>query len=375
MKKILLLSVSAGAGHVRAAEALMKTAETNFHESIETHHIDVMTLVPKLFRKLYAENFIHVVKHHPALWGYMYDKTDKESSHSLLSKMKQAIEKLNTTELFTEIELFNPDAIICTHFLPAELLSKALTKGKIDIPLYVQVTDFDVHHFWIHPHITGYFCASEEIAYRMKSRGVPQESIHTTGIPISPAFTQNFDKVHLAEKYGLSTDKQTVLLMSGGAGVGDLQSLAEAVLQSHDSCQLIALTGRNEELFTQCEQLAKQYNNRLLPLGYTKTIEELMAISDIAISKPGGLTTSECLAMCLPMIIISPIPGQEERNADYILENGAGLKAHDTAGLIYRLQKILANFSKLKSLKQHCKNIATPTAASEVLQKVNGYLS
>jgi processive 1,2-diacylglycerol beta-glucosyltransferase len=370
--KAAILSVSAGAGHVRAAQALEQSILENY-PNVEAVHLDVMNYVPKLFRKLYAESYVHIINRYPALWGYMYDKSDSvKSDKSIVKKVRVAIERLNTKKLLNEMINIAPDVIISTHFLPPELISRMIKHGAKIPPSWVQVTDFDLHGLWVHDHMTGYFAASEEVAFRMKARGIPEEIITVTGIPIMPVFSKKLSRKECAEELGLNPDIPTLILMSGGLGVGGIDTLTKHLLGIEHEMQIIALAGRNEQLLAKLQELAKQYPNKLLPMGFTTTIERVMAASDLAITKPGGLTTSECLAMGLPMIAVSPIPGQEERNADYLLENGAGLKAHDETGVEFKVRELLKHPERLKQMSENAKKISTPDAAVKVLEKVFG---
>ena len=188
-KKILLLSVSAGAGHMRAAEAIRAHADT--HEAgIAATHLDVMNFVPAGFRKLYTDFYIGLVNRHPALWGYLYQLTNNAQPDGSLQRLRRGIERLNTRALLREIIAFDADAIICTHFLPAEILSRMKRNGSIRCPIWVQVTDFDLHRMWVHEQMAGYFAASDEVAYRMRALGIPPHTVHVTGIPIMPSFGQ-----------------------------------------------------------------------------------------------------------------------------------------------------------------------------------------
>lgn len=369
--KIAVLSVSAGAGHIRAAEAIRVTGEKYFPEA-EIIHIDVMSMVNKLFKKIYAESYISVVNKHPALWGYFYEKADKEKADAVINKFRREIEKYNTKKFLSYLEELNPDQIICTHFLPAELLSYMIKDENYSRPVWVQVTDFDIHSIWIQENMTGYFAASEEVAYRMKSRGIPENIIHVTGIPVMPVFGEKYSRKECAHEIGINPNKTTLLMMSGGFGVGEIDLLAAQILKINGDFQMIALAGKNEDLLNKLQNLSKQFPERLFPMGFTKTIERLMTSADFAITKPGGLTSSECLAMGLPMIIISPIPGQEERNADYLLENGTALKAYDAAGLVFRVNALLQNKKRVEEMRQKALSIGKPDAARKVLEIVLG---
>ncbi|HOY70718.1 MAG TPA: glycosyltransferase [Methylotenera sp.] len=370
---ILVLSVSAGAGHVRAAQALVATAERDYPHANITH-LDVMDFVPSSFRKVYADSYIKLVDKAPLLWAYLYQNTDKQESSSLLTKIRRNIERLNTRDLKKEIKKIAPDAIICTHFLPAELASRRIEKGEAMPPVWVQVTDFDVHGLWVHPHIQGYFVASDEVAARLQARGIAAEHIKVSGIPIMPQFSIPLNPTLCANEIGINPNKLTLIMMSGGLGVGNIANMAQALLQLPNDFQMIALAGKNEKMLHDLQQLSAQYPGRLFAMGFTKTIERLMAVSDLAITKPGGLTSSECLAMHLPMIAVSPIPGQEERNADYLLESGAALKAVDIPALCYKVQKLTQNPVLLNMMRERMSKIAKPTAANMVLSHVLGTL-
>jgi processive 1,2-diacylglycerol beta-glucosyltransferase len=364
-----VLSVSAGAGHIRASQALQETAE-KYYPTAHVIHRDVMELVPRLFRKLYADSYVKVVEKYPALWGYLYDVSDKEAADSPLNQMRSAIERLNTQKLVHYLMETDPDTVICTHFLPAQILSERIGKGQFSKPVWVVDTDFDVHALWVVPHMSGYFAAHSEVAWRMVARGIPHENITVSGIPVMPQFSEEHSRQECAAQFGLDPKKKTILMMSGGAGIAGIERLAIELLHLDDDFQLVVLAGRNETLLVTLKAIAAEHPGRLIPLGFTKIIERIMAASDLAVTKPGGLTTSECLAMGLPMIVVSPIPGQEERNADFLLENGAALKACDGGALTWRVNRILKEPGLLERLGQQAAMAGKPHAARIVLEKV-----
>lgn len=367
--RVLLLSVSAGAGHMRAAEAIRTCAETH-HSDIHVTHLDVMNFVSSGFRKLYTDFYITLVNKAPAIWGYLYTKTNDARPSDTMQRLRRGIERLNTRNLLKEISSFKPDIIVCTHFLPAEILSNLKKKEGLTCPVWVQVTDFDLHRLWVQPHMSGYFAANEEVAFRMRAQGIPPESIHVTGIPIMQAFGATQDRTECAQEYHLSPERTTILLMGGGAGLGSLDMVAERLLKIDTDFQLIALAGKNAKALEALKELEAGYPGRLLAQGFTNHVERLMACSDLVITKPGGLTTSECLAMGLPMIVNSPIPGQEERNADHLLEQGVALKAFDDVTLEYRVRYLLANPEKLRDMREKAKKLGRPDAAERVLAKI-----
>jgi len=371
IQRIAVLSVSAGSGHVRAAQALQAAARL-WYPDVEVIHVDIMELVPKLFRTVYTETYIKMIEQHPALWGYLFERTDREKIDSSLSRLRSTLETINTRKLKNALKEIAPDQIICTHFLPAHLLSRRIEKGKFHKPVWVQVTDYDVHALWLQQGMSGYFAAHGELAWRLSERGIPEESIHVTGIPIMPVFSGSLTRIECSRELGLDPSRKTLLMMSGGAGLGNSAKLAEHLLAMEGDFQIVAMAGSNEKLLKKLSALAVRHPGRLVPVGFVDTIERIMAASDLAITKPGGLTSSECLAMELPMIIVSPIPGQEERNADFLLEHGVALKACDVNALAWRVQLLLTEPYRLDRMREKARLIGRPNAARAVLDTVLG---
>ena len=368
-KKLLILSVSAGAGHMRAAEAIRAHTELH-HADVNAVHLDVMNFVNSAFRKMYAEYYITLVNKAPALWGYLYHASNEVRPNSSREKMRRALERANMGALLKQIAQEKPDAIICTHFLPAEILSRLIRKHGFTCPVWVQVTDFDLHRMWVHDNMTGYFAASEEVAFRMLAQGIPASAISVTGIPIMPVFGGALERSVCAGEFCLDPARKTILLMGGGAGLGSLDTVAERLLALDDGFQLIVLAGKNAAALAALQALALRYPGRLLAQGFTDKVERLMACADLVITKPGGLTTSECLAMGLPMIVNAPIPGQEERNADYLLEQGVAMKAFDSVTLEWRVRYLLDNPAKLADMRQKALALGRADAARAVMAVV-----
>jgi processive 1,2-diacylglycerol beta-glucosyltransferase len=372
-RRILLLSVSAGAGHVRAAEALEATVAAFAAEGqdVEAEHLDVMDYVPSSFRRIYADFYLSLITRYPRLWGMLYRITDDAHPDAVTERMRRTIERLNTRRLRAAIAAFKPDAIVCTHFLPAEMLARQIRKGRVTVPVWVQVTDFDLHRMWVIQGMAGYFAASAEIAHRMRAVGLPAARVHTTGIPVMPAFARTHDRRTLSGKFGIDPDRPAYLVMGGGAGVGELDRLADTLLATGEHFQLVVLAGRNAAMLDRLLRMVKgKHAGRLVALGFTRQVEEVMACCDLAITKPGGLTTSECMAMGLPMIVNAPIPGQEERNADYLLEQGAALKAIDAVALAWRVRHLADDPARLAAMAARSRALGRPHAAREVITTV-----
>jgi processive 1,2-diacylglycerol beta-glucosyltransferase len=371
-KNLMIFSVSAGAGHVRAAEALRDWANVAYPD-LDVIHVDVMELVPDLFRKFYSESYLSLVEHQPSVWGYLYKAADKKKADSKTNKLKLAIERLNTQKFKDWIKVMKPDYIICTHFLPAELLSRMIRKHTFDKPVWVVVTDYDIHSFWVHGLMTGYFVATDEVGFRLTQRGVEPKKIKVTGIPVAPEFSRNTQRKWCAGALGIDPAKFTVVVMSGGLGLGGNEGLVERIARIDKGLQVLAMSGRNKQLLDSYKEIGKRYPGQVFPQGFVKDMEVVLGACDIAITKPGGLTSSECLAKGLPMILVSPIPGQEERNSDFLIEHGAALKAVDPLGLEYRVRSLLKDPKELKRLKAMAVSAGRPMAAKDILRTVLEY--
>lgn len=360
LRRILILSVSAGAGHVRAAQAIC-TAATG--QGLEAVHIDLMDHVPRAYRSVYTRHYLTLVRRWPALWGWLYEASNRASRDGAVQRVRRAIERRLTAGIRRQIHALQPDVIVCTHFLPAEMLS-CMPERR---PVWVQVTDYDLHQSWVHPDMTGYFAPNEEVAFLMQASGIPAASIAVTGIPLMPGFAQRFDRAQCARALGLNPDLPTVLLMGGGAGLGGLDECAECLLDTAPGFQLVVLAGHNQAALQALQTLARRYPGRLLPLPFTEQVERVMACADLAITKPGGLSVSECLAQGLPMILHAPIPGQEDRNAEYLLEQGAALKAASPAAIRFRLRALLDDPARLARMSARARAAAAPDAADRVV--------
>ena len=376
MTQLLILSVSAGNGHVRAAQALAAAAAL-LGPPRSAVHIDAMAHVAGGFRKVYTDWYLQLVNRAPELWSYLHQKADSTPHSATSQRLRRGIERVSAGALLREIQRAKPRAIVCTHFLPAELLMRERARGRVDCPVWLQVTDYDLHNMWIVPGMAGYLAATEEVAFRMRARGLPADRIHVTGIPVMPAFSQP-DAPGLARdacvaRLGLDPARRVVLMASGGAGVGDLPSMVERVLAQGgpgSDFQVIAVAGRNAAAHEALAALAQRRPGRLVALGFTDEMEKLMAAADLVVTKPGGLTISECLALGKPMLLVSPIPGQEEHNAGFLMEEGAAWLAYDTIGLEYKMARLMAAPEQLARMASRSRALGKPDAARRVLDCV-----
>ena len=372
LKRILLLSASAGAGHVRAAEAIEKAfKQRKDSDSFEVHHFDVLNYTNKLFRHLYSKAYIDLVNKMPEVPGGVYDKPDKPWKNE---RRRLALDKLNTRPFVKLLREYQPDLIVCTHFLPAEVVSWLKAKERLASRQVIIVTDFDVHAMWLVHHYERYFVVVDEARAYLEALGIPAEKITVSGIPIDPVFAIKKDKHEMRAKHGLEPDRTTILLSAGGFGVGSVDALVSSLLPLQHRAQVVAICGRNQELKERLTRLAartsRDANVILKPFGYTKDMDELMTASDLVLGKPGGLTTSEALAKGLVFVIVNPIPGQEERNSDHLLEAAAAIRCNNLPTLSYKLDRLLADPQRFKSMQANARRMGHPNAAKEIVDQL-----
>jgi processive 1,2-diacylglycerol beta-glucosyltransferase len=372
LKKVLLLSASAGAGHIRAAEAIEKAFnQTENAESREVRHLDVLNYTNKVFRHLYSKAYIDLVNKLPEVPGWVYDKLDKPWKNE---RRRLALDKLNTRPFVKLLREYQPDLIVCTHFLPAEIVSWLKAKERLSSRQVIIVTDFDVHAMWLVHHYERYFVALDEARVYLEALGIPSNKITVSGIPIDPVFGKKKDKQEMRRKHGLAPDRTTILLSAGGFGVGSVDALVASLLPLQHRAQVVAICGRNEELYQRLSKLAARAKPdapvQLKPFGYTKEMDELMTASDLVLGKPGGLTTCEALAKGLVFVIVNPIPGQEERNSDHLLEGGVAIRCNNLPTISYKLDRLLGDPNRFRSMQTNARRMGRPNAAMEIVENL-----
>lgn len=369
-KKVLILSASAGAGHLRAAQAVER-AFIEMGAAEEVRNIDTLEYTNKIFRNLYSKAYIDMVNKAPELLGWLYDQFDKPWKNE---RRRLAFDKLNTRPFVKMLTEYQPDITVCTHFLPSEIISWLKAKERLATRQAIVVTDFDVHAMWLCHYYEHYFVALDETRLHLEKLGIAADKITVSGIPIDPVFAQPKDKREMRDKHALAQDRTTILVSAGGFGVGPIKHLLMSLFELRHPAQVIAICGRNEELKNEIARLADRLtpeaNVAVKVIGYTKEIHEYMAASDILLGKPGGLTTSEALAMKLAFVIVNPIPGQEERNSDHLLEEGVAIRCNNLPTLAYKIDRLLDEPARLAHMQENSARLARPRAAYNVVERL-----
>lgn len=363
-KRILLISANIGSGHIRAAQAIHSALEER-DKGLEILHLELLEHAGIFFRTAFSTFYGTLIKRMPSLWRIIYERADRGAPDSRARRIGAAFSKINSRRLMRAIESFDADHIVCTHFTPAEVVSTACRERKIRAKLSVIITDYDIHNVWLHHGVDDYFVATQDMARAMPFRGIRGARIHASGIPICSKYSPDaLNRRNLREQMGLDLDRPTILLTGGGCGLGDVGQVARALCENFPYAQCIAVAGNNQRLFAELKEIASRTPARLIPCAFVSNMHELMAVSDLAITKSGGMTCSECLATGLPMVIVNPIPGQEERNCDYLLECGAAVRAHSLAFLISKVTRIFADEALRRRMSDAARSMGRPHAAS-----------
>lgn len=368
--RILVLSASVGAGHLRAAQAV-ELALREVVPSATVRNVDVLELTNAPFRRLYGKFYLDLVNKAPHVLGYFYDLMDQpsRSGKNRADRLRLAVEKLNLRKFIQLLKDEPWDLVLNTHFLPAEIIASLRRKGELMLRQVTATTDFETHRLWVNQPCDHYFTATDEGARYLHHWGIPAEQTTVTGIPIHPVFAKPKERGECLARHGLAGDRPILLQLSGGFGVGPIAKLYRALLDLSRPIELVTIAGRNEAVKKELEAIEVPPRHRAKVLGFTDQIDELMAVADVVVSKPGGLTTSETLARGAVMAIVNPIPGQESRNSDYLLENGAAIKVNNIGTLAYKMDSLLEDAVRLAQLKANVARLARPRAAYDVVEK------
>ncbi|MCP4178039.1 MAG: glycosyltransferase [bacterium] len=370
-KKILIISVTAGGGHIKAAQNLIETVSTSFHNT-EIEYIDFFQYLSPVFKFFYGESYLFLIKYMSFLYGKIYDGTDVKNCSKIkkgLNNVRLKIQGCFAIKLKRKIIEFDPDYIIFTHPLPAEYFCRYNFFKNTKTKYAVIITDFYAHQLWYQKNIYLYFVANEELKKALIEHGIEKKKVHITGIPVSDKFSKDLNKESVRILLGLKPEVTTILVMSGAHGVGKIYKLLEYLLNNIDrEFQVFALTGSNNRLFKKVKKLEGIYSNRLKVVKFTDEVYKYMAASDFIITKAGGLTISECLCYGLPVITLNPIPGQEKRNIDYFVKKAVGLKVYDFNSLKKNVISLLDDEKLLNKMQADSKKLSKSNAGNEILK-------
>lgn len=345
--KILIASLSTGSGHVRTAQAIAQTAQ-NTYPNIEVCHIDIANHITPLFKKTTISGYDFLSSKLPRVWGTIFKLTDSATAVKAYHTLTDYLKMIHSFDFIQAVRAFEPDHIISTHFVPTEILTHAMKKQQWHTPITEVVTDYGLHPLWVVDGISNYIVSTDTMREALTTKyNIPSAHAHNFGIPIDPVFYETKDIETLRKKYAIPDNLPVILILSGGQGSIQIDKvIKEIYTQIPQKTVIYAVSGTNQELFTKISSLTFREKDRHIyrPIAWTDEIDELIRIASVVVSKPGGLTTTECVTLGTPLIAINPIPGQEEYNVDFLTSNDLGVYAKNVSDItslmrIYLLQK------------------------------------
>lgn len=374
MNKILIFYGSYGGGHLSAARNIRDYIQTNYKNS-EVLLVDCIEYINKFLNKVTTKAYVDFSKNARWIWKQIY----YGSENGGLSRISNSINRVMSVKLNKLIQDFNPSLIISTHPFSSQMCALLKEKRKISCKLATVMTDYVPHNQWLvaHRFVDYYFVAHEGMKEELIARGVSKRKIFATGIPLSNRFLLHYDKAKILKEYNLSPDKKTILFFAGGEygfGKDKTFNMLKSIISNFPYLQIIAIAGRNIKIKERFDELVLETKSRnsVKILSYTNQVPELMSVSDLVITKPGGLTTTESLASGLPLILIDPLPGQEEENAKFIESNGAGIWIKKDDNIKEVLSNIFQSPYDLIDMKVKARLIAKKNSTKDICKTLLG---
>jgi processive 1,2-diacylglycerol beta-glucosyltransferase len=365
-RRVLILAAGIGSGHNIAASVL----ESCFRASPQVdavQKLDILESTNEVYRTLYDDGYFALVEAVPWLVGWGYDAIDPPFK---LAHWMSLWDRINTTTAARAIKAFRPDFVVCTHFLPTRLVSLMLTRGVLEAKLAVVTTDYDFQGLWLSSPFNQFFAARDETKAHMVAIGVPPDRITVSGIPVRLGLGDAIDREAVLRRYELRPDRPILLISAGAAGGPYAQTIVQQTLRMASDFQAVVLCGRNDQLKDQIEGLVAFRRDRYRVLGYINDMHDLMRTAALFVGKPGGLSSAECMAAGLPMVLLHPIPGQEVRNSDFLLEEGAAVRCHYESTVGFKIDQLLAEPDRITRMAACARRIGRPEAATQITSAV-----
>ena len=365
-RKILLMYISKVSGHRQATMAISKSLK-KFLPDAEVMSINGFGYNYPLLEHVVNAAYMTVIKHTPKVWDYLYDnpKVVKRSANLRNFLNKSSHKKLE--KLFKE---FPADTVICSQAFPCSMVADFKASRGLGFNLIGTLTDYAPHSYWINDGVDHYVVPSEDTKERFIKKGVDAGKIKPFGIPIRSKFAEKMDKKVMRESLGLDPDVPVILVMGGGQGLGPMKEAVKKLLGSSLPMQFIVVSGANQKLFRWLKKTAPSSFKKIVHYDYANNVDELMEAAHLIVTKPGGMTTAECMAKGLPMVIVNPLPGQEERNADFLLEKGIAIRVHDLTDLAEEVEILLKSPERLAAMSRAAYDNSKPYAADDVARLV-----
>ncbi|MFA4983958.1 MAG: glycosyltransferase [Candidatus Omnitrophota bacterium] len=360
--RIALLYISEVSGHHSATLAIEK-AIRSLEPRVTILNINALNYTNPISEKVVNRLYMEIIKRTPRVWDYLYDNPSIVKN---VERLRKRVHRLNSPKLKNLFEKFRPDAIACTQAFPCGMVSDFKKTYYSGVPLVGVLTDYIPHSYWIHDNVDYYITPSEEVSLRLANKGTDPARIKSLGIPCDPKFNEPADRLKTMQGLGLDPGLKTILLMGGGQGLGPIRTIVKSLERLDSDAQEIIVTGTNKKLYRSLKRNLGEYRRSIALLGYAGNIHELMEVSDIIITKPGGVTTAEALCKGMPMVIVKPIPGQEANNTSYLISHGAAVRTDKPDGINLIIGDLLRHPSKLSAMQRSAIRIAKPHASLDI---------
>ena len=354
--------ISEVSGHRSATTAIDKALKL-VSPSVETLNINAFHYTNPISEKVVNRIYMGLIKKAPKIWDYLYDNPRIVKR---IEKIKRAIHRFNSPKMKTLFDKFKPDIVVCSQAFPCGMVADYKATYKSSVKLIAVLTDYVPHAYWVYDTVDWYITPSPEVSHRLMKKGVPPHKIKELGIPFDPAFMKPLNKPEIYTKFGLDATIPTLLLRGGGQGLGPIKTMVKSLERIPSPLQEIIVTGTNKKLYVTLKKKISQYKKKILLYGYTSSINEFMTISDMLITKPGGITTAEALAKQIPMVIVKPIPGQEINNTIYLTQKKAAVKVNTPEELNSVIEHLLHDPTRLHNLRESAAKISKPTSSIDI---------
>lgn len=371
MKKVLILYAKYGGGHLSAATAIQTYLEENYYYTVEVKCVDCVEYYNQFLSDMTTNAYKKLAKNAPNLWKKIYYGSKK----GLLAKISGKANSMMAKKLLSLLTDFSPDMVVSTHPFSSQIISLLKEQKKINCDLATVLTDFAPHDQWLvgKEYCDYYFVSNNKMRQDLiDNYGVPSEKVFATGVPLSSKFSEKIDDEKTYSNYQLNPDKKTILFFGGGEfGLGKKRTvlILKSLAKHLDEYQIVAVSGRNKKMNNEFLNLYEKLQNEdLHVLKYTKDVPSLMHISSLVVTKPGGLTSSESLASNLPILIINPIPGQEEENAEFLEASGSAVWLKKDDNIDDVINNLLNDPQKLEQMKINTTQIAKPNSTMDICE-------
>ncbi len=360
--KVLVLSVTAGEGHNSTAKALKKQFELQGHQC---EVLDTYLNINKGLYDIVSKGYLLTVDKFKKLFSKAYTKLENRSKNSYETSWSRLANRVIAKKTYNTIIEYSPDVLIYTHPFCGILVDVIMQRKETNFLAMGIVTDYVMHPFWEEALRTNYVVIPNELLIPAAIRkGFKREQILPLGIPIDPKFSFIAPKAEVRAKLGLDINKNTILIMGGSMGYGSLCDIIKKIDDLELDLQIICVCGNNTEEREKID--ATVFKKKVLNYGYVSNVDELMDAADCIVSKPGGLTTSETLAKRLPMIICNPIPGHEQRNAEFLQNNGVGMAIGGSYSVADAIHQLFTLPNHLETMRKNIDVIRKPSSTANI---------